>query len=289
MSRVLLITGASSGIGKATALGAAEAGDHLVLLARAPGPLEDTALECEKAGAASVMVLPTDVGDDDAVASAFLAIDRRHGQIDAVVHSAGVVSYGRTEEVPREVFEGVLRTNLFGSVNVARHSVTRMRQQGHGNLVLIGSVIGHLAVPTMTPYTVSKWGVRALARQLKLENQDIADLHISYVAPGGVDTPIYGRSADYTGKPGSPPPPVASAEHVGRVILKRLDDPKPHTQTGLLNGAMRFGFTAMPWAFDRLIGPMFAILATDRKGHKEPTTGNVLHPIEEDAVDEESR
>ena len=206
-----------------------------------------------------------------------------------MAHCAGVAAYGRTEDVPLEVFEGVLRTNLWGSVLVARQAVTRMRREGHGSLVLAGSVVGHLAVPTMTPYVVSKWGVRSLARQLQLENQDVPGLHVSYVAPGGVETPIYGRAANVLGRPGSPPPPVASAEHVGRVVLRRIERPRRRTQTGLLNDVMRIGFSGLPWVYDRLIGPMFAALATDRDGRTDPTAGNVLQPVEADATREDHR
>lgn len=289
MSRVLLVTGASSGIGRDVALRAARDGDDLVLLARGEGPLKATADACSAAGASSTTVLPTDVGDEDAVAAAFAEVDRRYGRIDAVAHCAGVAAYGRVEDVPPEVFLGVVRTNLWGSVNIARESMTRMRAQGRGSLVLVGSVVGHLAVPKMTPYVVSKWAVRSLARQLQLENRDARDVHVSYVAPGGVDTPIYGRSASYTGHAGKPPPPVASAEHVGGVVHRRLWSPRPRTQTGLLNDVMRMGFTVVPWAYDRMVGPLFALLATDRRAEKAPTPGNVLTPVEADATTEDGR
>lgn len=289
MTRVLLVTGASSGIGRAVALGAAAAGDHLVLLARARGPLDAVAVDCGAAGAASVLTVSADVGDESAVAEAFAAIDERHGRLDAVAHCAGVASYGRAEEIPLDVFAGVLRTNLWGSVTVAREAVVRMRRQGQGSIVLVGSVVGHLAVPTMTPYVVSKWAVRALARQLQLENGDVSGLHVSYVAPGGVDTPIYGRAATYTGRAGAPPPPVATAEHVGRVVLRRLERPRARTQTGLLNDVMRLGFSGLPWVYDRLIGPSFGALATNRDKPRGPTSGNVLEPVEADDVAKEPR
>jgi short-subunit dehydrogenase len=193
-----------------------------------------------------------------------------------VLNCAGVVAYGRTEEVPVEVFDKVLQTNLHGSVNVARHTIPVMRRQGSGSLVLFGSVIGHIGVPSMSAYVLSKWGVRALARQLQLENRDVADLSIAYIAPGGVDTPIYEQAANYDGFVGRPPPPVASPEHVARVALRRLDRPRARTQVGLANDVIRFGFTAMPWAFDVLVGPLFKLAATDRTTPVDPGAGNVL-------------
>lgn len=279
--RVIVVTGASSGIGRAAAVRAAEAGDHVVLLARGVATLEEVASECDTAGAASTLVVPADVGDDAAVRAAVDQVLDRHGRVDAVVHSAGVVAYGRTEEVPADVFEGVLRTNLLGSVNVTRHVLPVLREQESGTLVLIGSVIGHIAVPSMSPYVLSKWGVRALARQLQLENRDIPGVHVAYVAPGGVDTPIYEQAGNYDGFVGRPPPPVASPERVAKVALRQLDRPRKRTQVGIANDVIRFGFSAMPGVFDVLVGPLFRTAAIDRTDPVEPGPGNVLQTHED--------
>jgi short-subunit dehydrogenase len=275
-SRVVVVTGASSGIGRATALQAADRGEHLVLVARGESALQETFGECRDRGAASVAVHVADVGDDAVVEKVVADILEQHGRIDAVVHCAGVVAYGRTEDVPAEVFDGVLRTNLIGSVNVARHVVPVMRRQERGALVLIGSVIGHIGVPSMSPYVLSKWGVRALARQLQLENRDVPGLSVSYVAPGGVDTPIYEQAANYDGFVGRPPPPVAKPDRVAEVALRRIDHPRARTQVGLANDVIRLGFSATPWAFDVLVGPLFRIAAMDRTTPVPPDAGNVL-------------
>lgn len=273
--RVVLVTGASSGIGRAVAHGCAARGDHLVLVARGEDALHDTARECDAAGAASTLVAPSDVGDDEAVARCVARTLEAHGRVDSVAHCAGVVAYGRTEDVPVEVFDGVLRTNLNGSANVARHVLPVMREQQHGSVVLIGSVIGHVVAPTMGAYVVSKWGVRGLARQLQVENRDLQDVHISYIAPGGVDTPIYEQAANYAGHVGRPPPPVASPESVAATVLACLDRPRRSVQVGLANHVMRLGFGAVPWAYDALVGPLFRVMATDRTRPVGPTPGNV--------------
>jgi NAD(P)-dependent dehydrogenase (short-subunit alcohol dehydrogenase family) len=274
--KVVLITGASSGIGRATAVRAAADGAHLVLVARGERSLRETAAECDVAGAASTMVLPADVGDDAAVASMVRRALDRHRRIDVVVSSAGVVSYGRTEEVPAEVFDGVLRTNLLGSVNLARHALPVLREQGEGTLLFVGSVIGHIAVPSMTAYTVSKWALRSLVQQLRLENRDRPDLHIAYVAPGGVDTPIYEQAANYDGFQGRPPPPVASPERVARQILSKLGRTNRRAQLSVANDVIRLGFVALPAVYDLLVGPLARLVTVDL-AHAVPTTeGNVL-------------
>jgi len=276
--RVVLVTGASSGIGRGVALQAAAVGDHVVLVAREQASLEAAARACDEVGAASTTVVATDVGDDEAVAACFRHVVEQHGRLDAVVHCAGVVAYGRVEEMPVEVFDTVLRTNLHGSVNVARHALRVLRRQQRGSLILFGSVIGHIAAPTMSPYVVSKWGVRALARQLQLENRDLPEVHIGYVAPGGVDTPIYEQAANFTGWAGKAPPPVDPPEKVARAALALLDRPRQRRQVGLGNGVLRFGFSAFPWVYDLVVGPAFGLLAQDRTQPLAVTTGNVLTP-----------
>jgi NAD(P)-dependent dehydrogenase (short-subunit alcohol dehydrogenase family) len=276
--QVVLVTGASSGIGRAVAHRCAARGDHLVLASRDEGTLKAAAEECEDRGAATVTVVPCDVGDDGEVQRLVARTVDRHGRLDAVAHCAAVVAYGRSEEVPAEVFDAVLRTNVTGSVNVSRHALRLMRRQGHGALVLVGSVIGHIAAPSMTPYAVSKWAVRSLARQLQVENRDRTGVSISYVAPGGVLTPIYEQAANYSGWAGRPPPPVDPPEKIARVIVERFDAPRNRTQVGLANDVIRFGFSFLPGVYDVLVGPLFTVMATDRTRSEEPNTGNVLEP-----------
>jgi NAD(P)-dependent dehydrogenase (short-subunit alcohol dehydrogenase family) len=274
--RVVLVTGASSGIGLATAVAAAEAGDHVVLAARGPEALDRAERQCKDAGAASTLAVPTDVGDDAAVRDLVDQVLERHDRLDVVVNAAGVVAYGRTEDVPVEVFDAVLRTNLHGSVNLARHVLPVLRRQGRGTLVLVGSVIGHLAVPSMSAYVLSKWGVRALAGQLRTENRDRPGVHIAYVAPGGVDTPIYTQAANYSGFVGRPPPPVASPTATAAQLLRRVDHAWLPAQLSRSNDVIRFGAQYLPWAYARLIGPLFPLGATDLTRPVEPGPGNVL-------------
>lgn len=280
-ARVTLVTGASSGIGRAVAVQAATAGDHVVIAARAQAPLEEVADECRSAGAASVLVMPLDVGDDDAVAAGVRRVLERHDRIDGVVNAAGVVAYGRAEQIPEPVFTGVLRTNLIGSANLARHVIPVFRQQGHGRLVLVGSVLGYVAVPTMTPYVVSKWGVRALVRQLQLENRDVPGIRIREAAPGGVDTPIYDQGANYLGYAGRPPPPAASAARTAAQVLRRLAPPPlvpTPTQLSVFNHALVAGYGLLPKVYDAVIGRAFPLGALDTTEPVVPGEGNVLRP-----------
>ncbi|NYE38424.1 NAD(P)-dependent dehydrogenase (short-subunit alcohol dehydrogenase family) [Nocardioides cavernae] len=274
--RVVLVTGASSGIGEAVAHRVARRGDHVVLLARGREALERVARDCDRLGAASTMVEPADISVDAHVEAAVGTVMARHGWIDTVVGSAGVVAYGRVDEVPQDVFDQVVATNLLGSVNLARHVVPVLRTQGSGSLVHVGSVIGHIAVPEMGAYVLSKWGVRALVRQLQVDNRDRPHVRIEYVAPGGVDTPIYRQAATYGEAVGRPPFPVTTPERIADRVLDVADGRRRGGQVGLANEVIRFGFTALPWAYDRLVGPLFSLAAQDLTAPRRTGPGNVL-------------
>jgi short-subunit dehydrogenase len=273
-----LVTGGSSGIGLATALELATAGDHLVLLARAAAPLDRAAEQCRAAGAGSVTTVVADVRDAAAVNRAVDEVYTVHGRLDVVITCAGVAAYGRFEDVPSEVFDGVVATVLSGTANVARAVLPRMRADDHGTLVLVGSVIGTIGAPTMSPYVVAKWAVRALARELLLENRDRPGVHVTLVTPGGVDTPIYEQAANYSGRVGQPPPPVYSPERVARAIVRALDRPPPRLDVGVANPVMALGFALLPRLFDVLVGPLFAALARGKQ-QVAATPGNVLDPM----------
>ncbi len=274
--RVVLVTGASSGIGEAIVRQAAACGDHVILLARGTRSLDRVAGECDRLGAASTLVTPADVSDDEEVGAAVAKALAQHGRLDVVVSCAGVVAYGSIEEVPAEVFDQVIATNLLGPVNLARHVLPVLRDQDDGALVLVGSVIGHIGVPDMAAYVLSKWGVRGLLRQLRVDNRDRPGIRFGYVAPGGVDTPIYEQAATYGDSVGRPPFPVTTPENVADRVLTVADHPWRGGQASLANEVIRFGFTALPWVYDRLVGPLFQVAAQDLVAPVVRGPGNVL-------------
>lgn len=277
MSRVL-VTGASSGIGRAVALRLAARGDHVVLVARAEGPLAEVAAACERRGAGSAVAHPVDVLDHDGIERVVAETVRRLGAVDAVVHGAGVVAYGRFDQVPAEVWERVVRTNALGAANVARAVLPDMRGRNSGTIVFLGSVIGEIVVTGMSAYTVSKWALRSLGRSLQVDNRDRPGIRVSVVSLGSVDTPIYATAANYLGRPGRPPPPALDPDSVANRVVGIVDSPRKRVNVGATNWFMRFGFSVTPGLFDVLVGPMFRAVANGRTA-QPPTSGNVLGPL----------
>jgi len=273
--QTVLVTGASSGIGRATAIELAGRGARLVLVARGRGPLEETAAEARAAGAQAAVVCPADVTDEDAVRAAVEAAVEQFGRLDVVVHAAQVMAYGRIEDVPREVYEQVVDVAVHGTATVARVVLPLFRKQGAGHLVVVNSLLGNIAAPLMGSYVTAKWGQLGLIRVLQQETRDEPGISVSAVQPGGVDTPIYFQGATWTGSTGRPPPPVYSPQRVARTVLSTLDRPRRIVQAGLFNSVITAGFRLAPGVFDVLVGPLLQRMAI-ANDEVAPTEGNVF-------------
>jgi NAD(P)-dependent dehydrogenase (short-subunit alcohol dehydrogenase family) len=271
----VLITGASSGIGRATALELAGRGARLVLVARGKEALEDTAGEARAAGATAVLVHPADVTDEDAIRDAVEAGVQQFGRLDAVVHAAQVMAYGTIEELPREVFEAVVETAVHGTAVIARVVLPLFREQEGGHLLVVNSLLGQVATPLMGSYVAAKWGQLGLVRVLQQEVRDAPGVEVSILQPGGVDTPIYFQAASWTGSTGRPPPPVYSAERLGRRVVALLDRPRRQVQAGIFNPLITAGFRLAPAVYDLLVGPLLQRMAI-ANDDAPPTEGNVF-------------
>lgn len=275
--RVVLVTGASSGIGRATAHALAARGDRLVLVSRSSDVLEKVRQECVARGAEDVLVLAVDVSDGAAVEKAVGTAVERMGGLDGVVHAAAVLAYGRFEDVPSEVFDQTVATNVTGTANVARSAMGVFRDQGSGSLVVIGSVLGKMTAPFMSPYATSKWAVHGLVRTLQIEARATPGVDVSLVSPGGVNTPIYSQAGSYTGYAGHPPPPIDQPEKIAAAVVRALDGPRRDISLGLANPVMVLGFRMLPGVFDLLVTPLMRLAGQSRQ-RVGANPGNVLEP-----------
>lgn len=279
MSPVVLITGATGGIGQATALLYAERGARLVLASRSRNRLEALVAHCERRGAEAVAAV-VDVADAGTVRDAVDLAVARYGRLDVVVHSAASVAYGRITEVPAHVWDHVVDVGVRGTANVAREALRVFEATGSGHLCVVGSVLGQVTTPLMGAYITGKWAVSGLVRVLQQEARETPGVHVSLVTPGGIGTAIYVNAATYVGHLGKPPPPVLSPEAVARAVVTVVERDGRHANVGPANVLMRLGFGLTPRLYDLLVGPLFRRLGLSQE-RRGPDEGNVFLATED--------
>ena len=251
-SQVVVITGASSGIGRATALTLARRGATVVLAARHDEALRELEDACRKVGGRALAV-PTDVAVEEQVRALAASTVEHFGHIDAWVNNAGVYLMGKLEDTPPDAFRQVLETNFFGVVHGARAVLPVFREQGRGILINVASVAGKATMPYLSAYNASKHAVVGFSESLRMELLDSPGIHVCVVLPAAVDTPLFQHSANYTGRQIKAAPPVYPPSQVVRAILDNLRRPRRETSVGGAGLAMRLAHALMPGAaYDRV-------------------------------------
>ena len=249
----VVITGASSGIGLATARAFARRDANVVLAARHRDLLERAAQDCRDLGGRSLAV-PTDVTDPDAVRELAGAAVSAFGGIDVWVNNAGTSMWGPFEEIPLESQTRLIELNLLGAIAgchaVLPHFIDR---GGRGVIVNVSSIGGRVPMPFAASYTASKFGLAGFTEALRSELAARSGIRVCGVYPAYVDTPTYLESANYTGRALRPVPPVVPPERVAERIVRLALRPKRSVRVGAAN-AIAVPFALAPDATGRLVG-----------------------------------
>jgi short-subunit dehydrogenase len=191
MSDVVVITGASSGIGGAAAHLFARAGRSLALIARGSEALEATRREMEALGARA-LVIPLDVADDAAVEATALCIEVELGPINLWVNNAMVNVWGEFLEIPEAEFRRITEVGYFGYLNGTRAALRRMKPRDKGSIVQVGSMISYVAAPLQSAYSGVKHAIRGFTDAVRAELTHAGSrVPIGMVLPASINTPFY--------------------------------------------------------------------------------------------------
>ncbi|HEV2148285.1 MAG TPA: SDR family oxidoreductase [Longimicrobiaceae bacterium] len=285
--QVVVVTGASSGIGRCTALHLAARGARVVLTARRAEALEEVVREIEGAGGEALAV-PGEVTRQEDLQAVAAAAVRRFGRIDTWVNNAGVYIQGRVQDISLDEYRRVLDVNFVGVVNGTQRALELMLRQGSGVIVQVSSVAAKRGVPYTSAYTASKAAIASFTEAVRSEILG-SGVSLSVLYPPTVDTPIYDQGRGKLGVVPKPAPPVADPLEAARAIAHLAETGDRHRYFGwagplaalnaafpalgdwLLHHGEGFTYTGVPAdADDNLDSPSERIPATVRAGWQAP-------------------
>lgn len=260
--QVVVITGASSGIGRATAHAFARVGSRLVLAARNEHALRDVAGECAIMGS-NAIVVPTDVTNARAVAALAEKAANTFGRIDVWINNAGVGLFGPFHKAGIELHQRVVETNLFGAMNGAAAVLPFFLEQRSGVMITNISLGGFAPVPFAAAYTAGKFGLRGFMAALRQELVDEPNVHICAVFPSVIDTPGFQHGANVSDAELSPAWPVFPPGKVAAAIVDIALHPRDELPVGWPARLAKISYGLAPKTTERLIGTVFRRVIKD--------------------------
>ena len=277
--KVVVITGASSGFGKGTALELAGRGCSVVLAARGAEVLSDLARECEAAGGQALAV-PTDVSDRSDVEDLAGQAIGLFGHFDVWLNDAGVASSGRFDLVPLEDHDQVIKTDLLGTIYGSHVAMKHFRGRNGGILSNVASAIGKIPAPFYASYAAAKFGIVGLSDALRQElgEEKVGTIRVCTVMPMAHDTEFFQHGGNYTGHESVPIPPTYDPKVTVDALVKLVVEPQDEIITGLQGKVANFLHHLMPGAVEKFMAVEVNQVQIKAAPAGPVTSGNVHSP-----------
>ena len=274
----IVVTGATSGIGREAALEFARAGANVVIAGRREQRLKELALEIESIGQRALSVV-TDVADQLQVERLITNAIERFGRIDTLVNNAGVAFAGRFDQMSLEDFRRVLDVNCWGAVYASKAAVARMLgQRGGGVIINVSSILGKRGVPFQTAYCASKFALAGFSEALRTEVMTDG-IDVCTIFPGAVETEIFESSANHIGMEVPGFVPKFPANSMAKIIVQTARFPQPEVVMALDAQAINFANKLAPGLIDLALGWTVPLI----EGMRRPApaglnSGNLYQP-----------
>ncbi len=272
---VVVITGASAGVGRAAVRAFAKRGAHIGLVARGRDGLEGARREVEAAGGRA-LVLPTDVAYADQVEAAAAAVEERLGQIDIWVNDAMVSVFSPIKQMTAEEFKRVTEVTYLGFVYGTLSALKRMLPRDRGTIVQVGSALAYRGIPLQAAYCASKHAIQGFVDSLRCELiHDRSNVHVAMVQMPALNTPQFGWVKSRLPRKPQPVPPIFQPEVAAEAIYWAAHHRRPEIYVGMPTIKAIVGNKMAPHALDHYLA-RFGYESQQYDGEADPNRPNNL-------------
>jgi NAD(P)-dependent dehydrogenase (short-subunit alcohol dehydrogenase family) len=278
--QVVVITGASSGIGRETALQFGRRGASVVPAARNPLALDEVARQVRDSGGQAQVVV-ADVGEWEQVRRIAEEAMARFGRIDTWVNNAGVSVYATVEDTTAEEFDRIIQVNLLGQIYGVKAALPYMKRAGTGTIINVASGLGMRAVPWQAAYCASKHGIKGFTESLRLElAHQKSGIVVTTVLPSTMNTPLFRHARAKIGTKPQPFPPVYDPRAVAEAIVFAAEHPRRDIYVGGMGKLLAVLEGLNPALVDRMFLAGDSVFKLQQSGEPDDGQDNLFMPMD---------